>query len=98
MNFLMQKMDLHVAILISSLIFAICHCYSLSYIVLVLPISLYLSYAAILFSPDHQLNLVPAILIHSFYDFFAFIYILYEYRKKQKKLYESRGNAESAEA
>ncbi|MCA9038741.1 MAG: CPBP family intramembrane metalloprotease [Planctomycetaceae bacterium] len=84
-NFLMVHIDVHLAILISSIIFAFCHFISPTYIILVFGISLYLGYSSIWFSNNAEMNLVPPILIHTFYDFFAFLYILHKYKVKLRE-------------
>ncbi|QDU78495.1 CAAX amino terminal protease self- immunity [Polystyrenella longa] len=83
-NFLMTTMNVHYAILLSSILFAFCHFISPTYIILVFGVSLYLGYSAIGFSSEGELNLVPPVLIHTFYDFFAFVYILKKHRDKVK--------------
>lgn len=86
-NWLMLQMNVHWAILISSVVFALCHFISPTYVVLVFGISLYLGYSAIWFTAtDNSLNLVPPILIHALYDFLAFLYLLHAWRKQQREL------------
>ena len=69
---------LHVwlAIFVTSLIFGLAHAVTPTYCVLAFLISLYLGFLLI-----HTENLVVPIIVHAFYDFFVFLFILWTPKK-----------------
>ncbi|GFO71575.1 uncharacterized protein BJAS_P1185 [Bathymodiolus japonicus methanotrophic gill symbiont] len=69
-------------ILVSSIIFGLVHAVTILYFVLATAVSIYLG---LYLDYDSSRNLLTPIIIHSVYDFFAFVLILHSYRLEQQK-------------
>lgn len=70
-------------ILVSSIIFGLVHAVTALYFVMATAVSIYLG---LYLGYDSTRNLLTPIIIHSLYDFFAFVVILHSYRLEQQKV------------
>lgn len=69
-------------LLVSSVIFGLVHAVTALYFIMATAVSIYLG---LYLDYDNTRNLLTPIIIHSLYDFFAFVLILYSYRLEQQK-------------
>ena len=68
-------------LLVSSILFGLVHAVTILYFVMATAVSIYLG---LYLDYDNTRNLLTPIIIHSLYDFFAFVVILHSYRLEQK--------------
>jgi len=69
-------------LLVSSVIFGLVHAVTALYFIMATAVSIYLG---LYLDYDTTRNLLTPIIIHSLYDFFAFVLILHSYRLEQQK-------------